>query len=511
MLIVEASEVDDDLKEYNLEHYDDSDNDEDDEQIHGDEGSRDGLGMFGNIKNLVYHTSNEDDPYITLKDDAESDSEREDMQVLPTDNMVLAARVEDEVAHLEIYVYEDEADNLYVHHDVMLPAIPLCVEWLNTPLAGSSSSSSKDSSSMPSRRNLVAVGTMDPDIELWDLDTVDSMYPQLILGAGGVTDPLDPSSLPTGKKKKRKALNASKITKTHHTSSVLALAGNRNHSNLLASASADTTVKLWDLSSSNPSSAASSYTHHSDKVCSLSWHPTESTALLSGSYDRTVVAADMRTTDAGRTWKVESDVENVKWDPHDANCFYVTTEAGILYYFDARSEGKALWRLQAHDEAISAFDVNQHVPGYLATGSADKTVKLWNVTAAEEPKGKGSGKAVPPPAGPSLVTTRAMPDTGRIFSTMFAPDGEVAFRLAVAGSKGNLQIWDTSTNRGVRTAFAGKVKAGVVVGGEDEVQERLTGVKDDSSESESDEENEWEDEGEGGEGEDDDDEEMDGE
>lgn len=80
--------------------------------------------MFGNVKSLAYYESNKEDPYITLQDD-EEDEEREDLQVLATDNLILSAKVEDELAHLEVYVYEDESDNLYVHHDIMLPAIPL--------------------------------------------------------------------------------------------------------------------------------------------------------------------------------------------------------------------------------------------------------------------------------------------------------------------------------------------------------------------------------------------------
>lgn len=81
------------------------------------------MGMFGNIKSLVYHGKDEEDPYITLPANEEEDEDREELQILGSDNMVLAARIEDEVAHLEVYVYEDGEDNLYVHHDVMLPAI----------------------------------------------------------------------------------------------------------------------------------------------------------------------------------------------------------------------------------------------------------------------------------------------------------------------------------------------------------------------------------------------------
>ena len=297
--------MDDDLKEYDLDHYDD-----DAVPVNDDEMGEDGdtMGIFGNIKSLVYHGKDEEDPYITLPANGvneEDEDEREELQILNTDNMVLAARIEDEVAHLEVYVYEDGADNLYVHHDVMLPAIPLAVEWLDFPVG------KKDADSN-SRGNFVAVGTMDPDIELWDLDIVDCMYPNAILGQGGKHE----ERIKKKKKKSKKARD------DYHVDAVLSLAANRQHRNLLASASADKTVKLWDL---NTATCAKSYSYHTDKVCSIAWHPQESTALLSGSYDRTIIAADMRAPEAGhRKWTVDSDVENVKWDPHDPNYFYVS-------------------------------------------------------------------------------------------------------------------------------------------------------------------------------------------
>ncbi|EOD50055.1 putative periodic tryptophan protein 1 protein [Neofusicoccum parvum UCRNP2] len=402
-------EIDDDLKEYDLEHYDDDDGavDKDGEP----------LGMFGNVKSLVYHENNDDDPYITMPDNVDDDVEREELQILDTDNLVLAARIEDEMAHLEVYVYEDEADNLYVHHDIMLPAIPLTVEWLNTPVG-------KGPIEEDSRGNFVAVGTMDPDIEIWDLDIVDCMYPNAILGQGA-------EDLPNGEKpKKKKKKKSKKANDNYHVDAVLSLAANRTHRNLLASSSADKTVKLWDLNTTK--------------------------------YMRAPEAKAPR-------WGVESDVEQVRWDPHDPNFFYVSTENGVIHYHDARlapsdpSQTKPIWTLQAHDESISSFDINPVIPGFIATGSTDKEVKLWNVQAT----------------GPSMVVSRNL-GVGKVFSTTFAPDKEVGFRLAVAGSKGSVQIWDTSTNAAVRRIFANKV-APV----EGEVKERLVSVQESDSESES--------------------------
>ncbi|GAB0132951.1 hypothetical protein EsDP_00001371 [Epichloe bromicola] len=444
---------DDDLKEYDLEHYDD----DEDEDVPAAET---GMGFFGNLKSLAYHESNKDDPYVTLKDEDDDDDEQADLQILATDNLILSAKIEDELAHLEVYVFEDEGDNLYVHHDIMLPAIPLALEWLDMPVSNSGADKH-------GKGNFVAVGTMDPDIEIWDLDTIDCMYPNAILGQGGNAEAGEEEEKKKKKKKKKsKKGKKAKANDAYHVDAVLSLAANRQHRNLLASASADKTVKLWDL---NTAQCAKSYSYHTDKVCSLAWHNTEATVLLSGSYDRTVVAADMRAPDAkAPRWGVESDVENVHWDPHDSNYFFVSTENGCVHYHDVRNAPstptatKSVWTLQAHDESVSSLDVNRTIPGFMATGSTDRNVKLWNIQ----------------PTGPSMVVSRNL-DVGKVFATTFAPDAEVGFRLAVAGSNGNMQVWDTSTNAAVRQVFAQKVpnlKTGVV-------EDRLIGVEDDESSS----------------------------
>ena len=439
---------DEELKEYKLDEYDDEQVDEEGESIT----------RFGNVQALAYHAPDERDPYLELPEGEVSDEEeREELQILATDNLLLAGKVEDEVAHLEVYVYEDEADNLYVHHDIMLPAIPLCTEWIDLAVG-------KDADGKRNG-NFVAIGTMEPDIELWDLDVVDSMYPTAMLGESA--QPHD-NGVESKETKKKKTKKKTKKNDNYHVDAILALAANRQHRNLLASASADETVKLWDLGTGK---CAKSYSMHQSKICALSWHPTESTVLLSGSYDHTVIATDMRAPDAkAPQWSVGSDVETVRWNPHDPNCFFVTTDAGLVLYHDARasaspnSVSKPVWTLQAHDAAVSSFDVNPAIPGFLVTGSDDRTVKLWNV---EDNR-------------PSMVISRNL-EVGRVFSARFAPDAEVSFRLAVAGSKGSLQVWDTSTNSAVRRAFAGKA-----VMPDRDGKEKFVRVQEDSSDSESD-------------------------
>lgn len=226
--------------------------------------------------------------------------------MLPSDNLIVAAKMEDDVSYLEVYIYEPAEDNLYVHHDIMLSNPPLCVEWLDFDC----NTSSEDDGS--GRGNMAAIGTFDPDIEIWDLDVVDAPLPALFLGAAATP------------KEKKKGKKRRTVNDEYHVDAIMSLSANRLQRNLLLSGSADTTIKLWDLKDGSRKSCVQSYRLHSDKVSGLHWHPKEAYIALTGSYDKGVYAADIRTKDGkGAKWTVSSDVEGVRWNPHDSNYFYV--------------------------------------------------------------------------------------------------------------------------------------------------------------------------------------------
>ncbi|KAL1727309.1 WD40-repeat-containing domain protein [Schizophyllum commune] len=465
----EAPEPADDIAQYKLDEYD-------------EEATPLSSGPFSNIKGLTYYKDNNDDPYITLKEDAEDDDEREELEVLPTDNLIVVAKTEDEISQLEVYVYDDSQENLYCHHDLMLPNFPLCLEWLDfTP---TSSTAPKSASG-----NYIAVGTLDPEIEIWDLDTLEAMYPASILGRPDKTKAHIPTPLGTGKKKKKKTKHRAQ-EKAYHVDAVLDLSWNRAQRNLLASASADRTVKLWDLSrdptigdggeDGESGGAIRSFDVHKDKVQAVQWNAAEPSVLLTGSYDRTVRTFDSRAPDVGVGAVLGSDVEAVRWDPWESYGFYVSLENGLVLNYDARTLTTDLtstivqprFTLAAHDGAASSIDVNPHIKGCLATGGTDKLVKVWNVTE-DDAEGKRSV---------SLVTSRDL-GVGKVFSTQFSPDDPLT--LAAAGSKAKLQIWDVGANFGARKAFASKLKtAGRELKERAEGQDGIVGVADDDEESE---------------------------
>ncbi|KAG9003066.1 hypothetical protein FRB90_011254 [Tulasnella sp. 427] len=378
------------------------------------------------------------------REGSEDEEEAQELEIRATDNLIVAAKTEDHVSSLEVYVYDESEDNLYAHHDILLPSFPVCLEWLDYPPSSSTSETKTG--------NYIAVGTLDPDIEIWSLDVIESMFPDALLG-----DPKNktrdetgaPVMVPSPTKKKDRKRRKPKANPEYHIDAVLGLSWNRSHRNLLASASADKTVKLWDLSRELNSAAIRSFDLHQDKVQAVQWNRVEPTVLLTGSYDRTVRTFDSRSPTSGFGAKLPSDVEALKWDPWEGHSFYVSLENGLVLYYDARTlpsdlskDATARFTLQAHDGAASGLDVNPHVRGLIATGGTDSYVKLWNVT---EDQGAARVK---------MLTSRNL-EVGKVFSVTWSPDEPLT--LAAAGSEGKLQIWDVAAKSGVKEALGDKL------------------------------------------------------
>lgn len=43
---------------------------------------------------------------------------------------MVVGKVENEYSSLEMYIYESEKYNLYVHHEIELSSFPLCLEFI---------------------------------------------------------------------------------------------------------------------------------------------------------------------------------------------------------------------------------------------------------------------------------------------------------------------------------------------------------------------------------------------
>ncbi|XP_013416611.1 periodic tryptophan protein 1 homolog isoform X2 [Lingula anatina] len=395
---VEEEDVDDIIAEYGLENYDE------DEEVSS---------PWDGIAGLTYYASNDDDPYITLKD--EDDSDNEDFTIKPTDNLLAVARVQQDCTLLEIHVYNEEEANFYCHHDIILPSFPLALEWLNYDPGEQQTG------------NMLAVSSMEPTIDLWDLDVIDCLEPTFTLG----------TKVKKSKKKKNSA------TAAGHTDAVLDLSWNKEARNVLASGSADFTIGLWDLSQGT---MVTSIRQHKEKVQTLEWHPFEAQSLLSGSFDQTVKVYDCRCpNDTHKTWQLKGEIERVTWNHFSPFHYLASTDQGFVYYVDARMD-KPVFTLSAHDKAVTGLRLSSQVPGLLVTSSADKAFKVWDI---ENNK-------------PECILDKQL-GMGELQCVADNPDAAFVFAI---GGESALKVWDIRESAAVRKHFEGRNGSNLVNGAE---------------------------------------------
>ena len=397
-----------------------------------DGGAGPAAAIFGG--GAAYYASNKEDPYMALargtrgaassSDDDDGASDDDDWDIRPTDLLLASVRSEDDVSALEVWVCEAGGEdggppNVYVHHDVLLAAFPLCAAWLDCAPGGASGS-------------FVAVGTMDPGVEVWDLGAADAVEPAGVLGPPSAA----PGATASGERKKgARAAKPARPASGGHTDAVLGLAWNAEYRNVLASASADETVVVWDVAAAK---AAHALTHHTSKVQAVAWNPADAPVLLSGGFDRRAVLADVRAPGAAAAaWTLGADVEALAWDPAQPTHFYASTEDGVVAAVDARAGPGAapLFRLAAHDRPTSALAFCPHAPGLLATASTDKRVKLWDVAGG----------------APSLVASQDL-KVGALFTVGFCADAPGM--LAAGGAKGTVAVWDVTATAAVQRRWA---------------------------------------------------------
>ncbi|KAL9893205.1 GATOR complex protein WDR24 [Glossina fuscipes] len=150
-------------------------------------------------------------------------------------------------------------------------------------------------------------------------------------------------------------------------------------SNILATAATNGVVSVWDLSKFGRQKQLLVYNDHERTAHTVTFHSGEANILISGSQDGTIKCFDTRCDKAIYTFYSNSEsVRDVKFSPHCNNVFSAVSENGTVQLWDLRRGEKCLLQFTAHSGPIYTCDWHS-TNNWLATGSRDKQIKVWNM------------------------------------------------------------------------------------------------------------------------------------
>ncbi len=373
----------------------DIDNDENEENIQ--------MPIFcEDLKN--YYTKDEDNNISDNKNnlpeyfDDISDEELDDFTIHPTDSLLVCGTAQDDFSNLEIYLYDENNLNLFVHHDIVLSSFPLSLEWL--PLKNNN------------KCNYALVGSFTPGIEIWNLDLLDVLEPEIILG--------------NYNEKNKNNIDTNLI----HTDAVMSLSLNQKNPNLIASSGADSKILIWDLNSP-PNTSKVSYNEHKGKVQSVKWNKIEDNLLVSGSFDKTIRIFDIRTGKSVFTYNIHNDIECIDWSSIDNYKMLFSFEDGRIQLFDLKMFSP-ISNFEGHKKEATSVSFSPQQKSLFCSVGRDGRVKIWD---DQNIISDNNGNLIP-----NLIIEKYIKkSTGELFTCKFADDCD--YTIAVGGSKGELFIW----------------------------------------------------------------------
>ena len=159
----------------------------------------------------------------------------------------------------------------------------------------------------------------------------------------------------------------------------------------MASGSADSTVKIWDIAKQ-----ANIFTsdHHTSRVKKVEWNSSDVSIIFSCSDDNTISILDSRFPGDKITHKTvpNESVESACWNVNTPSQIAYVTDKGNLHLFDARMPEKILASQKVHLSSVNDVKTSRH--NLLYTCSEDQFVRIWDLNDLSKPLAAKNPKCV---------------------------------------------------------------------------------------------------------------------
>lgn len=162
-----------------------------------------------------------------------------------------------------------------------------------------------------------------------------------------------------------------------------AIAWSQLETNILATSATNGAISVWDINKFGRNKQLHVYHDHERTTHSVVFHQTDPSLLLSASQDSTLKLFDLRDPNSCVSTFISTEsVRDVKFNPFNPNTFASVCENGTVARWDIRKPEKFVQQFTAHSGPIYCLDYHP-TQQWLATGSRDKLIKVWNMTSVK--------------------------------------------------------------------------------------------------------------------------------
>ena len=195
---------------------------------------------------------------------------------------------------------------------------------------------------------------------------------------------------------------------------------------LIASGSADNTVQIWDAATGNRNLI---YHGHTARVLALAWSP-DTRYIASAGADTTVQVWDTTTGLLLSTYRGHTDtVYTLAWLPDGKSIVSGSADSTVQVWDATTATNSFVYR--GHSATVYALSTSPDGT-YIASAGADRTVQVWNIA---------SGQRISTYHGHNGLSTV-------ISAVGWSPDGK---RIASGSTDKTVQLWDALTAKHLYT------------------------------------------------------------